>query len=185
MHNESDHNLDHITLLLLTYLLSLVLLTIIFENILEVMNIFMRWRVHLHDMDVLLWYSMNFYIFCRGHMNVLHLQHFQLLLIDENILHLLLFWPLHLCLRDDVCFFRIVSQWGWLQYRREGIFWWVVWWRVAYELIMAWPFRMKGEWEVSLQSRYCGRVVKAMDLKSIGFSRAGSNPANIVFYILV
>ena len=35
-----------------------------------------------------------------------------------------------------------------------------------------------------MQSRYCGRVVKAMDLKSIGFSRAGSNPANIVFYFL-
>ena len=30
--------------------------------------------------------------------------------------------------------------------------------------------------------RHCGRVVKAMDLKSIGFSRAGSNPANVVFY---
>ena len=29
--------------------------------------------------------------------------------------------------------------------------------------------------------RHCGRVVKAMDLKSIGFSRAGSNPANVVF----
>lgn len=33
--------------------------------------------------------------------------------------------------------------------------------------------------------RYCGRVVKAMDLKSIGFSRAGSNPANIVFVIFI
>ena len=32
--------------------------------------------------------------------------------------------------------------------------------------------------------RHCGRVVKAMDLKSIGFSRAGSNPANVVFYII-
>ena len=31
--------------------------------------------------------------------------------------------------------------------------------------------------------RHCGRVVKAMDLKSIGFSRAGSNPANVVFFI--
>ena len=33
----------------------------------------------------------------------------------------------------------------------------------------------------SLPRRHCGRVVKAMDLKSIGFSRAGSNPANVVF----
>ena len=31
--------------------------------------------------------------------------------------------------------------------------------------------------------RYCGRVVKAMDLKSIGFSRTGSNPVNVVFLI--
>ena len=30
--------------------------------------------------------------------------------------------------------------------------------------------------------RYCGRVVKAMDLKSIGFSRTGSNPVNVVFF---
>ena len=34
---------------------------------------------------------------------------------------------------------------------------------------------------VGLTSRYCGRVVKAMDLKSIGFSRTGSNPVNVVF----
>jgi hypothetical protein len=32
-----------------------------------------------------------------------------------------------------------------------------------------------------LLGRHCGRVVKAIDLKSIGFSRAGSNPANVVF----
>ena len=43
---------------------------------------------------------------------------------------------------------------------------------------------MKGGGEGGSQLRYCGRVVKAMDLKSIGFSRAGSNPANIVFYYI-
>ena len=43
---------------------------------------------------------------------------------------------------------------------------------------------MKGGGKGGSQLRYCGRVVKAMDLKSIGFSRAGSNPANIVFYYI-
>ncbi len=41
---------------------------------------------------------------------------------------------------------------------------------------------LKGISKHKLLSRHCGRVVKAMDLKSIGFSHAGSNPANVVFY---
>ena len=42
-------------------------------------------------------------------------------------------------------------------------------------------FDINGSEEPPLMRRHCGRVVKAMDLKSIGFSRAGSNPANVVF----
>jgi hypothetical protein len=45
--------------------------------------------------------------------------------------------------------------------------------------------RQKGEKAQVMLRRHCGRVVKAMDLKSIGFSRAGSNPANVVFFLLV
>ncbi len=41
--------------------------------------------------------------------------------------------------------------------------------------------RMKKQ--LRFMRRHCGRVVKAMDLKSIGFSRAGSNPANVVFLL--
>ena len=45
---------------------------------------------------------------------------------------------------------------------------------------MSKPFLKGEEWKLAI--RYCGRVVKAMDLKSIGFSRTGSNPVNVVFF---
>ena len=37
--------------------------------------------------------------------------------------------------------------------------------------------------DINLRIRHCGRVVKALDSKSNGVTRAGSNPANVVLFL--